>query len=613
MGLARSPSPSPSDTSTTSLTVLSTQPIPPSSLYPPTARQPSPIPSSHRSSNGDGPEAIQNATTTSGAQTTKRRKLTATEKEKQRQEKEAKEKAKAELKAQKEEEKRARDEERRKKNEEKEEKKRAKELELQQKEGEKRKKERSQMKLNAFFMKPKKASTESPVKPSSLVEEARKRSTELLEPGGTLQAPTSGPPSPIKPSPRKKIAAGLTDYERCFLPFELPSRAVLAPYNRFILDQDKLDAARKRLDAMAQHNTATMELSQPETFKACLSQRAPRGASTMSVRDIIARLHGSLDNPIDLTNEDTRSAQQPLKLLEAVRMKYLHFSEDVRPPYYGTFTKFYTPLEAARLARNPFRRGLRETDYDYDSEAEWEEPEEGEDLDSEGEDDADSAGGDDDLESFLDDEDAAENKRRLISGDLEPVSTGLCWEDMHGVSRRADGSGEICHDFKGFRLEVLLDPQPRTIDPFSTAYWEPTFTPASNTLAVPVKETAGSASSGLMNPPRLPLTSRPNCMANGMTNTFNKTSSDPKASKLTVVSAASSKLPKLPKRMVPPEQLQEFKDAIQGSDLTKIALVEALKKRFPKLPKDVINNTLGSVAARLGAKEVDKRWVLLSG
>ena len=33
--------------------------------------------------------------------------------------------------------------------------------------------------------------------------------------------------------------------------------------------------------------------------------------------------------------------------------------------------------------------------------------------------------------------------------------------------------------------------------------------------------------------------------------------------------------------------------------------------RFPKIPKDAISNTVGAVAARKGAKEVEKRWVLL--
>jgi chromatin assembly factor 1 subunit A len=103
-----------------------------------------------------------------------------------------------------------------------------------------------------------------------------------------------------------------------------------------------------------------------------------------------------------------------------------------------------------------------------------------------------------------------------------------------------------------------------------------------------------------MNPPRFPLTQRP---VNGMLNTLNLPS-DKAASPL-------SKQAKPPKRQIPPEHLTAFKAAVEGSDLTKIALVESLKKKFPKLPKDAISNTLSAVATRLGAKEVEKRWVLI--
>jgi chromatin assembly factor 1 subunit A len=103
-----------------------------------------------------------------------------------------------------------------------------------------------------------------------------------------------------------------------------------------------------------------------------------------------------------------------------------------------------------------------------------------------------------------------------------------------------------------------------------------------------------------MNPPRLPLTQRP---VNGMLNTLNPPSD--KAASL------QSKQAKPPKRQIPPEHLPAFKAEVEGSDLTKIALIESLKKKFPKLPKDAISNTLSVVAARLGAKEVEKRWVLI--
>lgn len=62
---------------------------------------------------------------------------------------------------------------------------------------------------------------------------------------------------------------------------------------------------------------------------------------------------------------------------------------------------------------------------------------------------------------------------------------------------------------------------------------------------------------------------------------------------------------------VPEDQLESFKRAIEGSDMTKAGLVEVLKKQFSKIPKAAIQNTLGMVAARVGDKQEDKRWVLL--
>jgi len=163
------------------------------------------------------------------------------------------------------------------------------------------------------------------------------------------------------------------------------------------------------------------------------------------VKDFLIQMHGSANAPIDLTGSSKRQA------LRSIPMKILHFREDVRPPYQGTFTKPLSPSSAKQLARNPHYRKLPDTDYDYDSEAEWEEPEEGEDLDSEVEEDG-SEDGDEDMDGFLDDEDdQIKGKRRPIVGDLEPCSSGLCWEDAsHGWKAASD------FDLENYRLEIIL-------------------------------------------------------------------------------------------------------------------------------------------------------------
>ncbi|KAI8072406.1 chromatin assembly factor 1 subunit A-domain-containing protein [Gongronella butleri] len=71
----------------------------------------------------------------------------------------------------------------------------------------------------------------------------------------------------------------------------------------------------------------------------------------------------------------------------ALTMKLLQFTEDVRPAYYGTWNKQSTTISA----KNPFTMDNEMVNYDHDSEAEWEPEGEGEDIRSGDEDDEDIA------------------------------------------------------------------------------------------------------------------------------------------------------------------------------------------------------------------------------
>ncbi|KAF3034496.1 chromatin assembly factor-I (CAF-I) p90 subunit [Didymella heteroderae] len=538
----------------------------------------------------------------------KRKVLTQQEKDDAAREREAKAKVKADKAAQKEAEAKLKADEKAQKAAQKEAESKAKAEERAKREEEKAKKERSQMKLNAFFVKP--IATASRAEPS--VVDSNPDSTAPLPtslPSDTTGVVANGLP----PSPQMSIQKNAhSDYERCFLPFSLPSTAILASSNAFMEDTEKLNAARARLDQLCKGDKAGLTPLTTHTLKVSLPARARRGLKIVTVKDVVKRVHGSPDRPIDLTNDGETCSQQPLEMLKAIPMKYLHFSEDVRPPYYGTYTKFYSAAVERRLARNFTFRLRQDTNYDYDSEAEWEEPEEGEDLDSDGEDDLEEEG-DDDMDGFLDDEEDPQVKRRMLSGDLDPVSTGLCWEDTTGISKLNDGSGAICTDFKDFKMEFLLgklahihrfsvtnitsDPYPQSIDPFSTAYWAPPVPIVTATCATANKS---ASTNGLMQPPaRLLLAQR---TMNGMLNTLNSSSTP----------SASASKPATPKKMVPDDQLPAFKAEIQGKDLTKLGMIEALKKAFPKLPKAAIINTLSVVAARVGPTEKDKRWVLIN-
>ena len=166
--------------------------------------------------------------------------------------------------------------------------------------------------------------------------------------------------------------------------------------------------------------------------------------------------------PFNLTSVD-KSTPNLTEILRAIPVKYLHFAEDVRPPYFGTFTRVQSPKTARQLPRDPLARQLPETNYEYDSEAEWEEPEEGEDLasdDGDEEEEGEEEDGGDDMAAFLDDEgvEGGGGKRRVQMGgaDLEPQCSGLWWEDENGKLVAGDVGGNRTVGFSAFEAGYLI-------------------------------------------------------------------------------------------------------------------------------------------------------------
>ena len=105
---------------------------------------------------------------------------------------------------------------------------------------------------------------------------------------------------------------------------------------------------------------------------------------------------------------------------------------------------------------------------------------------------------------------------------------------------------------------------------------------------------------------------------------------------------AASQLAPNPSHMLIPSVLNEFKEAVADSRLTKAGLIEILKmlcvncirenpmsytlcagcanwvvrfffSRFPKLSKPLIKDTLTRIAVRKGDRGSEKRWVLIEG
>eukprot|EP00054_Salpingoeca_dolichothecata_P015612 m.90364 g.90364 ORF g.90364 m.90364 type:complete len:545 (+) comp21579_c0_seq1:729-2363(+) len=162
-------------------------------------------------------------------------------------------------------------------------------------------------------------------------------------------------------------------------PFHLQDSMRLAPVHVW--------ANRPRPTSVAESLTRSWEipdnqLPNRETLLAGLSElkgRARKPEQTTSHRsddtDSAKQLTTAMQVEEDGDEDEVVAFDAPN--LPRMRMKLLQFWEDVRPPYYGTFSK-----QSAKItARRPLNQDTEIFDYDYDSEAEWEpEDEEGEDC-----------------------------------------------------------------------------------------------------------------------------------------------------------------------------------------------------------------------------------------
>lgn len=507
----------------------------------------------------------------------------------------------------------ARDEKKRLKDEDK----RLKDEEKQRKENEKRKKEKAQLKLGNFFAIPASSNRSR----SNSVDSHKRTSMSPAPSQATL--PSSAAITTIT-TPSK---TNQTPYDDLFPSFFKKDDVTVAPICRFQRDDEATEFLQNTIDGYlsgsrlpdTQRSFNVMSL-----FHMNFSvEFRSRGRQYVSVREIMSEYNPgtSTQVAIDLTTTDSQNSQikRTSDLLRKIPVKILHFAEDVRPPYRGTYTKRPT-TSTSKLARNPLRKDLPDTNYDYDSEAEWVE-DDGEDLNSDGEDEDDDGEGEE-MDGFLDDEnDELANSRRLvIQGDLEPISTGLCWENrskqntnVKMVKYRMENILGMIHFHMRRALLTILDPKIKSIDPFSTSYWQPVLLP--------------------MDPPRLPLhTMKPNSVAqNGPSTSSSKTvkpffsvpspseaqkaSPSPAPSTPSVKQQAKVGKDGKPMKTIPAEDLPAFKTAILSDDLntlSKVGLIEVLKKRFPGRSAAMIKNTLEIVAERQGAKEKDKRWVIIT-
>lgn len=524
----------------------------------------------------------------SGAPPAKRRKLTPAERIEKQQAKEAKDREKAEQKARREEQKRVQDEEKRRKAEEREVKKREKELkeeqkaqEKEQKEQEKLKKERSQMRLGSFFQKPA-TPAKSPDVDADTMMRARRRSLSLEqydEVADQIKSPAKGTPPP---GSAKKPFKTVSDYRKTFLSFQLQTHCKMAPlpepaseaaqdaFERELQDpslQEKFDLGM--IDSYQGHAEIKHYFSRDEDSE--------RGMLDPDIRQLVDTISGTSQQSIDLTEES--STESAMARLRQLPIKYLHFNEDVRPAYCGTYTKIRSPRLIRRLTRNPFTRGRPDTDYDYDSEVEWEEPEEGdEEVLSEEEDEADSQADANEIDDFLDDEDDDKGKRKVITGELVPESTGLCWANAAGRISVIESieTDQPPKAMEGMRMGVLLlGFSGNTINPFSTEYWD---SPSAQAPALHVNDKPAAV---MPPPPRVPL--QPRLNTNGTVDKAHDLVGAVAGAKGPITSVAALQVakrgPKPAPKTLSKEDFDEFKDAVVGSPIGKLDLQKALKDR----------------------------------
>ncbi|XP_030380801.1 chromatin assembly factor 1 subunit A-A [Scaptodrosophila lebanonensis] len=186
-------------------------------------------------------------------------------------------------------------------------------------------------------------------------------------------------------------------FRLAFRPFQVKGDMLLAPVLRSTLDEEQ----RKQLDTLVHHRPQKLEgagdgdhdddeeedivrRKPPTRAQLYLSElRLGRHKPKHTQRDaaLISRPKDDDDEEDvqivgDLSTPGMPILEEKPKQLPPMRAKYLHFSDNRRPPYYGTWRKRSNLIKA----RRPFGQDKSHFDYEIDSDCEWEEEEPGESL-----------------------------------------------------------------------------------------------------------------------------------------------------------------------------------------------------------------------------------------
>ncbi|KAK1837740.1 chromatin assembly factor 1 subunit a [Colletotrichum chrysophilum] len=420
---------------------------------------------------------------------------------------------------------------------------------------EKEKKERAQPKLMSFFTPKKAPVTPKKESPAAVVK---------------TESPAKASAAESTPAPVKEEKS---EYEKRFKPFFVHETVRMAK-NPFEMDEEAHAAKSQILDEYIDGKRSMDESSKfnPVEIFQLPCRPAPRGRIYPPVRYTMEKMQKLTQKAEGASEEDRKAVtKETADALRKIPVKTLRFWQDVRPPYKGTVT--LRPYQAGkdgmrRLARNPTLRGLVPVNYDHDSEAEWES--EGEDVDIDDDDEEDLDGDGEDMDEFLDDSEDSGPARFVSANGLEPVSTGVCWED-----RKRMGPNRTMYEH---RMEFILESldSHHSIDPFSTKYWEPEPKQKAPKAAAKTADTSAPANA---------------FQAIGAKNT-------PQT---------------LPKKILENNVLQELKKVIQANpkiakggliDLSYVALAHA------KVSRNDIKEAITTIAERSGGQGRAGSWVV---
>lgn len=497
------------------------------------------------------------------------------EKKKEREEQAAE---KALEKARKEEEKAARAKEKEEKRKLKEEEERIKAEKKRKKEEELERKAKSQKTLGSFFKIP------SMPKHADGEEATRENSPAKANSSAAKEKPT------------------VSEYSKMFQPFFVRNNTQLAPAISLMDEATRATKSKDLDDYIANQPSEDVppKFDPLDAFSLSVLP-ARRGKLHQPVRHLMEMAYKATQDSSTMGSADSSRIYTEVQAgLKKIPLKVIAFSQDVRPPYYGTIT--FKPFvlgkgNMQRLARRPMSRRLP-LDYDYDSEAEWQDEEEGEDLDLE--DEEEELDDEDDMDGFLDDSEDVGLSRRVFADTLKPDITGPCFENQYrkvSILALSENKMEfILGEFSAayfllslseVRLTYPLErlDQPWGIDPFSTRYWEPE----------PVKAAKGKAPKAIK------------------TEDVAKPSPSTPANAFAALGGAGGPN-SAPGKLVKPELLNDIKRAIlDNKALSKVGIVDFIFHQFKDQASRLeVKNTIEHVAEKKGTGRT-KEWELKPG